>query len=338
MTTALRSGAFLALCFALAASPAVAETLRVVATVPDLADLAQTVGGDAVSVTALVRGPQDAHFVEPRPSFIRTLHDADLLIRVGMELEVGWLPTLLQSARNPALQPGAEGHLDASTAIVPLEVPAAGVDRSMGDVHPYGNPHYLSDPLNGLRVARLIAERLARLRPAEAAQFEARRDAFTRGLLERLVGVALAGATTPDALETALARDELDALAAELGVPVGGWLGTLRSARGTPVVQDHRLWPYFARRFGLVPVMELEPRPGIAPTTAHVAAVVERVEAQKIPLILASSYFDSRTAERVAERTGARVVVLAHQVGAREGTDDYLATIEYNVRQVSGAL
>jgi ABC-type Zn uptake system ZnuABC Zn-binding protein ZnuA len=332
----LRRLALLALLLA-AALPAGAASLRVVTTTTDLEDLVREVGGDAVSVESLVRGLQDPHFIEPRPSFIRKLHDADLLVIVGLELEAGWLPAVLGAARNPEIMPGAERHLDTSAGIAPIDVPAGPVDRAMGDVHPFGNPHYLTDPLNGLRVAAAIRTRLARLRPARAADFGARYAAFERRLLEQLVGPELVVRHAPEALVAALEEERIDALASESGVPLGGWLGTLRALRGTEVVQDHRMWPYFAKRFGLRPVMELEPRPGIAPTTAHLTRVIARVREQEIPLILSSAYFDPRHARRVAEQTGARVVVLAHQVGAREGADDYLATIDHNVRQVAGA-
>jgi ABC-type Zn uptake system ZnuABC Zn-binding protein ZnuA len=334
--TMLRRLALLALILGVAL-PAGATALQVVTTTPDLEDLVRAVGGDAVSVESLVRGPQDPHFIEPRPSFIRKLHQADLLVIVGMELEAGWLPAVLAPARNPDILPGAEGHLDASTAITPLDVPAGPVDRGMGDVHPFGNPHYLTDPLNGLRVAAAIRTRLAALRPQHAAALAARYEAFERQLLERLVGADLAARLAPATLVTALEQDRLFDLAAESGVAVGGWLGALRELRGTEVVQDHRMWPYFARRFGLRPVIELEPRPGVAPTTAHLSRVVARVSEREVPLILASAYFDPRHARRVAEQTGARVVVLAHQVGAREGAVDYLSTVDHNVRQVLGA-
>ena len=154
---------FSALVLGLAAA-AKGEPLRVVATLPDLGDLAKRVGGSEVAVTVLVKGPQDAHFLEPRPSFVRALHEADLFVLNGMELEVGWVPPLLQSARNPEILAGAPGYVDASRAITPIEVPAA-VSRAMGDVHPQGNPHYLTDPCNGMRVAALLRDRLAERDP-----------------------------------------------------------------------------------------------------------------------------------------------------------------------------
>lgn len=322
------------------AGEARAAALRVAATVTDLGSLARSVGGEEVSVTVFAKGPQDAHFIEPKPSFIRALHDADLFIQVGMELEIGWAPVLLRSARNSKVLPGGPGYLDASMAIEPLEIPTGPVDRSMGDVHPYGNPHYLTDPVNGLRVARLIRDKLIELRPPSAEGFRARYDAFARQLAVALVGPALADRHDSQTLVRLVDDGELlDFLEREgQGDLLSGWLGTARAHAGTKAVQDHKLWPYFARRFELVLVTTLEPRPGIAPSTRHLGTVVEAIRAQQIPLILSNSYFDPRHARWVAEQTGARVVPMAHQVGAREGTDDYLRAIDYNVRHVLGAL
>lgn len=309
--------------------------LRVVTTVPDLAVLAERVGGPAVEVESLVKGPQDPHFVQARPSHIRTLHDADVFVMVGLELEAGWAPTLLRSARNPDILPGAPGYVDASAAVAPLEVPGATLDRGAGDVHPYGNPHYLTDPANGLRVARLLRDAFARLDPAQEALFAERTRAFERELLTALVGEEAVARFDAEVLLSAVEGERLEAL---LGGPPGGWLGAIAPWTGTKVVQDHRVFSYFARRFGLRPVIELEPKPGIAPTTAHTAKVVETVRSAGIPLVLASPYFDPRHARRVAEQTGARVVTLAHQVGAVDGAEGYLGTVDLNVRRVVEAL
>jgi zinc/manganese transport system substrate-binding protein len=309
-----------------------AEALRVVATTPDLADLTRRVGGEAVNVTALARGPQDVHFVEPRPSFVRDLHRADLLVQTGMELEAGWLPPLVLSARNPVIQPGAAGFLDASTVIAPLQVPLTRVERSMGDVHPFGNPHYMPDPLNGLRVAAAIRDKLSTLRPAEAAGFAARYDAFAAELVERLVGAELAARQPPAAIVAAVEAGRLQALAAASNAPLGGWLGTVGDGPRRRAVEDHQAWVYLANRFGLELVAALEPLPGIAPTTRHLQRVVERMRAEGVSLILATPYFSRRHAEFVAAQTGARIVDLAHQVGALPGTDDYLAMVDHNVR------
>jgi ABC-type Zn uptake system ZnuABC Zn-binding protein ZnuA len=317
----------------LASGAAEARPLRVVATTPDLGDLTREVGGDDVSVKVLAKGPQDPHFVEPRPSFVLALHRADLFVQTGLDLETGWAPVLLERARNPEVTTGGRGFVDASSAVAPLEVPTTRVDRSMGDVHPYGNPHYLSDPLNGLRVARLLRDKLTELRPGSADAFGARYDAFATRLMIALVGDALASERDPEDLASRLERGETPGDAR-----LAGWLGALRPYAGVRAVQDHRLWPYFARRFGIELIDTLEPRPGIAPTTRHLAEVVARMQAQGVRLVLSSAYFDPRHARWIAERSDARVVEMAHQVGARKGADDYLATVGSNVRAVLAAL
>jgi ABC-type Zn uptake system ZnuABC Zn-binding protein ZnuA len=317
------------------AMPASSGPLRVITTTPDLGSLVATVGGPEVDVTSLVKGPQDPHSLEPRPSFIAKLHRADLFVQMGMELEQGWTPPLLRSARNPALLPGGPGHLDASTGIDALEVPAASTDRSQGDVHPYGNPHYLTDPLEGVRVAARIRDRLTELRPAGAAGFAERFDGFASSVAEHLVGTAWVGRHGAPAILRAAKRGRLREMSPEL--PLGGWLGNL-PASGVLAVEDHQLWAYFAARFGIQLVGRLEPQPGIAPTTRHLSQVVAQVEELDIPIVLASVYFDPRHARWIAERTSAQVVELAHQPGALPDTPDYLSTIDFNVRALTKAL
>ncbi len=313
------------------ASLANAEPLQVIATTPDLADLARSIGGDAVDVKALGKGPQDMHFVEPRPSFIRALHRADALVVNGMELEIGWLPPLLRSARNPDVVRGGSGHIDASGAIEPLEVPTGAIDRAMGDVHPFGNPHYLTDPLNGLAVAGLLRDRFSALAPASTATFQAGYDAFAARLAEALFGAKLAREAGADVLAVRLRAGELAS-----APDVGGWLGRAHDAKLGRAVQDHRYWTYFAARFGIEVIETLEPRPGIAPTTAHLQQVIERIRAEEIPVLLTTPYFDPRHARFVSGKTGARIAPLAHQVGAMAAASDYVAMIDHNVRTAFG--
>jgi len=324
-----RGAACAALLLSTLSLPSHADALRVVTTTPDLADLARSVGGGAVDVSSLARGPQDVHFVEARPSFVRALHDADALVLVGMDLEIGWLPALLRSARNPDVASGGRGYIDASVTIEPLEVPTTRVDRSMGDIHPYGNPHYLVDPLNGLAVAGLLRDRFSGLRPEERATFEAGYASLADRLLRALVGDALAAGRSPDALVEAL-RAEAFADSDELG----GWLRRARDAGVSRAVQDHRYWAYFARRFGLELVATLEPRPGISPTTAHLRDVIGQIRADDVPVVLANPYYDPRHARFVSEHTGARIAHMAHQVQATPDATDYVAMVEHNVREV----
>lgn len=336
------SGAALAALLVSWGGPGVAraDALHVVATTPDLAALARHVGGEEVEVTSLAKGPQDPHFVEARPSFIRELHDADLYVQIGMDLEIGWAPVLLRNARNPDVRPGARGYLDASAVIEPLEVPQTTVDRSMGDVHPYGNPHYLTDPINGLRVARLLGNRLAELRPARAEYFADRYEDFARRTAEALVGEALVTRHGADAIVDRVDRGTLEGFLSERGDTglLAGWLGAFRPHAPVVAVQDHNLWPYFARRFGLELVETFEPRPGIAPTTRHLTRVIEVMEARDVRVILSSPYYDPRHARWVTERSEAEIARMAHQVGAQEGAEDYLSTVGHNVDAVLGAL
>jgi ABC-type Zn uptake system ZnuABC Zn-binding protein ZnuA len=317
-----------------------ARPLRVAVTLPDLGSLVREVGGDQVAVTVFAKGTEDPHFVEAKPSFIKTLSEADLFIEGGMEGEMGWVPPLLQNARNAKVLPGARGFLDASTAITPLDVPSGPVDRSMGDVHPAGNPHYLPDPINGLRVARLIRDKLIELRPERQRYFEEQYASFRQQLGAALVGEALAKKYDVEKLALLFEAGKLgDFLKSQGEEPLlGGWFGVMTPYRGAKVVADHNTWPYFARRFGISVIGFLEPKPGLPPTTKHLNELIETMRAQGVKVILANPYFDPRFAQFVAERTGAQVVSMAHQVGARAGTNDYIAMVDYDVRQLVGAL
>ncbi len=328
----------------LAAAPggaqAPAEPLKLVATIPDLAAIAQAVGAPFVSATVLSKGTEDPHFLEVKPSFVKALNEADVFVQVGFDLEAGYLRSLLQNARNARILPGAPGYVDASRAVVPLEVPAGTVDRSMGDIHAYGNPHYWLDPLNGVRIGRLLRDTLRALRPADATLFDRRYDAFAREVSTALVGSTLAAKYDVEKLCLLFEHGKLPSFLETQGDAreLGGWLGQLNPDFGTAVVDDHNMWPYFARRFGLRVVGHMEPKPGIPPTTSHLAALVDEMRTAHVRLILAAPYYDTRHARFLAEATGARVVPLAHMVGGRPGADDYLRMIDYNVGQIVTAL
>ena len=313
-----------------------ARPLRVATTTPNLGSIARAVGGEEVEVTTFARGGQDPHFVEPRPSFIRVLSRTDLFVMVGLQLELGWVPPLLRNARNARIQPGGVGALDASEGIPLLGVATGVVDRSQGDVHAAGNPHYLTDPVNGIRVARAIRDKLVVLRPEGEATFRANATAFEAAVTQHLFGpeaVAEHGAAVLAEAALANRSDEL--------VPedrLGGWLGRMRPHRGATAIADHNIWPYFAKRFGFEVIGFLEPFPGIAPTTRHLGEVAEQMKAAGTSVILSAAYFHPRYAEKVASATGASVVFMADQVGAREGVDDYIAMIDWNVRRLADAL
>jgi ABC-type Zn uptake system ZnuABC Zn-binding protein ZnuA len=293
---------FLAVLLA-AARPAAAQ-LKVVTTTEDLASLVREVGGDKVTVESFARGYQDPHFVEPKPSFIVRLVGADLLVVVGRDLEIGWLPPLLTQSRNAKIQPGGRGYLDASAGVKILEIPTGQITRAMGDVHPLGNPHYWLDPDNGRTIAQSIRVRLAELQPAGAAYFDQRYADFDRRLT------------------AAVAR----------------WDAAMAPFKGTKVVTYHRSWPNFTQRFGLDVIGYVEPKPGIPPTASHTVALIGEMKRQKVGIILVEVYFDMRTPEAIARDTGAKVLVLPPSVGGVKEATDYIALFDYNIRQLAQAL
>ncbi|MGZ5430972.1 MAG: metal ABC transporter substrate-binding protein, partial [Thermoanaerobaculia bacterium] len=244
------------------------------------------------------------HFVEPKPSFILKLHGADLLIVAGLELEIGYLPPLLDQARNERIRPTGPGYLDASVGCEILERPTAAVTRAMGDVHPYGNPHFWLDPQNGRVVARAIAAKLAALDPASA-------DVFQKNLA---------------AFEARLAEAEKR------------WQEKLGAYAGTKVVTYHASWPNFAKYFKLDVVGYLEPKPGIPPTPQHKLEIVNLMRAQKVPLILMEVYFDRKDPDFVAGKTGAEVVVMPPSVGGEPAAKDYISLFDENVNKLAAAL
>jgi zinc/manganese transport system substrate-binding protein len=320
-----------------------ADKLRVAATTPDLGALVREIGGDRVEVATFVKPTEDPHFAEAKPSYIKVLNEADLFVQNGLDLEVGYAPLLLQQARNPHIMPGAAGFLDASTVVGrPLEIPTTPVDRSMGDVHPDGNPHYLLDPLRGLAVAQAIADKLGSLDPAGKEGFAARLTHFRDELYRDLVGPELAGKYGADVpkLVMLFTNHKLAAFldAQSQRSALGGWIGKMLPHAGAPVVEDHKIWTYFATLFGLNIVADLEPLPGVPPTTKNLERVVELMHAQSVKAVLASAYYDPRYARFVADNTGATVLKMANQVGAVPGTETYLGMVSYNVDQIASAL
>jgi ABC-type Zn uptake system ZnuABC Zn-binding protein ZnuA len=286
----------------LATTPLTAQ-IRVVTTTPDLAALAEEIGGDAVDVTALAKPTEDPHFVDAKPSHIVTLNRADLLIEGGAELEIGWLPALLRGGRNGKIAPGTPGRISASTGVKMLDVPTT-FDRSRGDVHALGNPHFMLDPLNVKLIAAQIADHLGRIQPASAAQFQANLQRF---------------------------HSTLDAKLAQ-------WQAALAPYSGAKIVTYHRDFSYLAERFGLQVVATLEEKPGIAPSPAHLAQVIATMNAQNARVILIQPYQNRRTADTVARQTEATVIDMPHQPGVARDTSTYFTLMDYLVRTLAGAL
>jgi ABC-type Zn uptake system ZnuABC Zn-binding protein ZnuA len=235
---------------------------------------------------------------------------------------------------------GAKGSLEASTVITPLDVPTGTMDRSRGDVHAAGNPHFLTDPLNGLKVAALIRDKLIELRPERRSSFEQRYQAFRQRLGVAMVGDTLARKYDFEKLALLYEHGRLADFLKQQGDDgkLGGWLGMMLPYYGTKVVADHNVWPYFARRFGITVAGFMEPKPGIPPTTKHLSELVNTMRTEQVKLVIGVPYYDPRHAQFISQNTGATVVNMAHQVGARPGTDDYISMIDYNVRSLVTAL
>jgi ABC-type Zn uptake system ZnuABC Zn-binding protein ZnuA len=280
-----------------------ADKIRVVTTTTDLKALTEAVGGDLVEVDALARGSQNPHDLEVRPSLMVKVRRADLLVINGLELDQ-WAEVVVQGANNPNVIPGAPGRVDASAGILVLEVPRTRVDRSMGDVHPVGNPHYTVDPGMAPNITANILEGLVRVAPQHRAAFERSREQF-------------------------LAR---------LGQAMAKWAADMAPYKGAKVIVDHNMWPYFLTRFGLVQAGSVEERPGIPATPTHLTKLIAYMKEDKIKVIMAVPWADHKLAERIAQEAGAKVVLVANGVGALKGTDTYLDTIDYNVKAVAQAL
>ena len=277
--------------------------LKVVTTIPDLKSIAEFIGGDRVDAFSIATGYQNPHFVDPKPSYILKLSKADMFITVGLDLEIGWVPPLLNSARNQKIQKGGEGYVDASTNIPLLQIPSS-VNRGEGDIHIFGNPHYWLDPVNGKIIAQTITATLSRLDPEHQGQFQVNLKKF---------------------IETADAK-------------IKEWETTLRRFKNTKVIAYHNEWPYFEHRFGLTIVDFLEPKPGIPPTPSQLSKIINVMKREQIKIIINSPYFTAESADLVARNSGGKVVTLATSVGATSQIKNYFDLFDYNVNQLVLAL
>jgi zinc/manganese transport system substrate-binding protein len=295
----------LALVFALLfpATGSADTKIRIMTATTDLASLAQEIGGDRAEVESVARGYQDPHFVDPKPSFLLKLSKAELLIVVGLELEIGWLPPLITQSSNPRIQVGAPGYLDASRFAKILEIPTGQVTRAEGDVHPLGNPHYWLDPDNGLRIAKGIQNKLSEMRPNDAAYFAQRYDSFEQRLKQ--------------------AEQQ--------------WLAQMKPYAGRKVVTYHRSWPNFAEHFGLDVVGYVEPRPGIPPSPQHTVELIGQMKRDGVKVIMVEPYFDLKTPNAIARDTGAVVVVLMPSVGGEKEITDYFKLFDYDIAKLKKA-
>lgn len=289
---------------ALAAWPAAAQKLRVVTSTTDLHDIAHEVGGDRVRAVSITVGYQDPHFVEAKPSFVLELRKADIFAFIGLELEVGWMSLLLEGARNPKINPGAPGYLDVSRIIPVLDVARGTVDRSQGDVHPRGNPHYWLDPANGVRIARLFRDEFTKRDPAGAAAYARNTEAFEKRL---------------SAAEAA-------------------WAPKLALIKGKPVVAYHTSWRYLAEYTGMNIVGFMEPKPGVPPSPSQLAGLIQTMKRTGAKVIIMEPWYDRKMADFVAGKTGAKVLVLPPSVGAIRSIKDYVDLLGHNVTQIAAEL
>ncbi len=280
--------------------------VQIVTSTPDFSAIAKDIGGDKVEVVSLAKGYQDPHFVDAKPIFVTKLNQADLIIYNGLELESGWLPLLITGARNSDILAGnATGHFDVSLSIKnKLEVHSAPVDRSMGDIHPGGNPHFMLDPRNGIPVARGIAARLIQIDPDNAKFYEENFDNFI----------------------------------STLKLKISEWEAELAQFEGTEVVTYHKLWIYFTTWAGFKEVGTIEPKPGIPPTPSHIASLIKRMQSLDVQLIISANYYPRKTPEIIAQKTGATSLILPTMVNGQEGINTYSQLFDALVGEITSAL
>jgi zinc/manganese transport system substrate-binding protein len=276
-----------------------AGTIKVVTTTTDLKSITELIGGNKVSVSSIATGYQNPHFVDPKPSYIISLSNADLFVTVGLDLETGWSPQLLSSSRNTKIQKGSAGYVDASSGVTLYQVPSS-LNRAEGDIHIYGNPHYWLDPMNGKVIARNIASGLERVDPSNKSIYEANLQAFFN----------------------------------KIDTKMKEWQVKMAPFKGTKIIAYHNEWVYFETRFGLEIVDFMEPKPGIPPSPSQLVKVIKEVKADNIKVIISSPYFTTSSSDVVAKQTGVKELTLATSVGAFDGIKNYFDLFDYDIDQL----
>jgi zinc/manganese transport system substrate-binding protein len=300
----IRSFTLVALAAMLALPAAVPAQLKVVTSTTDLYDIAKAVGGNKITASHIGEGYQDPHFIEAKPSFVLQLRNADVWAFVGLDLEIGWMPLLLDGARNPKIRQGGSGYVDVSRAIPLLDIPSGNVDRSQGDVHPLGNPHYWLDPENGRRIARLFRDKFVQLDAKNAATYNSNEQAFE----------------------------------ARLNAAEKTWAPLIAQIKGKPVVAWHTSWRYFAEYTGMNIVAFMEPKPGVPPSVSHLAEVMADMRRTGAKVIVMEPFYDRKQGDLVAGRVGGTVLVLPPSVGGVAGTGDYISLMTRDIQQLAAAL
>ncbi|MGQ9723309.1 MAG: metal ABC transporter substrate-binding protein [Candidatus Jordarchaeum sp.] len=277
--------------------------IKVVTTTEDLKSLVEYIGGDKVSVVSLSKGTQDIHQIEPRPSMVIKLRDANMLVKIGMDLDM-WVNSLVEAARNSNLFYGEKGYCDASVGIEKLEVPEGKIDASMGDIHIYGNPHYLLSPENAKIAIRNILNTLIKISPEDREYFEKNREDFLLKLDKK----------------------------------ISEWKERISKYKGTKIITYHNSWPYFAREFGFQIVGFVEPKPGIPPSPSHIAKLIETIKQENAKLLFVESYFSLRAPNLICQKTGVKVLVLPSQTGGVKEVDNYFKLFDYIIEKIVEAL
>ena len=329
------------------------EKMNVVTTTADLKNIAAAIGGEKVNVSSIATGYQDPHFVEAKPSYMMLARKADLWIRIGLELEIGYEQLIIDGSRNGKIRYGTMGHLDVSEGVLLLEVPTTQkVDRSMGDIHPYGNPHIWLDPYNVRVIAKHITGRLKKLSPGDADYFERNLSAFLKRLDDAAFGSQVVDALGGDRAWQLQVSGELETFIEENNkkmkttassemqgaiLSLGGWMEKLRPFKGSKIVTYHRSWSYFANRFEIIVADELEPKPGIPPSPGHVLDVINKMISEKIKIILMEPFYTRGAPDLIAEKTGAMVVIAANSTGGDETAKDYIALINSIIEKLAKA-
>jgi zinc/manganese transport system substrate-binding protein len=288
---------------ALGLAQANAAKIRVVTTLTDLADFTRNVGGDHVEVHSLATGIEDTHGVPMKPSFVPLLNRADLVVLVGFDCEHAFLPALLEASKNPRIQIGKSGYVDCSKGIVPVNVPKS-TDHSEGDVHPYGNPHYMLDPVLAKTAVQNICNALVTIAPQFEADFTHNRDAYLAKLDEK----------------------------------IAEWQKETVPLKGVKFVSYHEHWPYFAERFGMDYIGTIELKPGIDPTPRHIEQLITEMRAEHVPIVVREPQFPEKVPALIARETDARLVTLPIMPGGVPHTDSYIEMMDYIVHSMINAM
>ena len=289
--------------FCAGARPAHAAKIRIVATLTDLADLARNIGDDLVEVHSLATGVEDTHGVPMKPSFVPMMNQADLLLLVGFECEHAFLPGLLEASKNPRIQRDRAGYIDCSKGIIPRDVPKS-TEHYAGDVHPYGNPHYMLDPVLAKTAIQNIYNALVEFAPQYQGEFTRNRDAYL----------------------------------AKLNAKIAEWEKEVKPLKGVKFVSYHEHWPYFADRFGLDYFGTIELRPGIDPTPRHIEELIAKMKVEHVPIVAREPQFPERVPKRIAEQTGATLITLPIMPGGVPNTETYIKMMNYIIHTMVGAV